>query len=68
MSFIAGMFLTYCNDYDAYVSFTNFIHNHYFFDLFQGNVSDVRPSISLIPFLDQAENRQVQQILQDIST
>lgn len=36
------MFLMYCNDYDAYVSFTNFIHNHYFFDLFQGNVSDIK--------------------------
>ena len=42
MSFIAALFLQYCNDYDAFMSFTNFIHNHYFFDLFQGQISDVK--------------------------
>ena len=41
MSFIAALFLQYCNDYDAFMSFANFIHNHYFFDLFQGQISDV---------------------------
>jgi hypothetical protein len=64
MSFIAGMFLTYCNDYDAYVSFTNFIHNHYFFDLFRGNVSDVINTMKWPLYIDQAKNRQVQQVLQ----
>jgi hypothetical protein len=43
MSYIAGMFLLYCNPYDAFMSFTNFIHQHYFFDLFKGNISDVSP-------------------------
>jgi hypothetical protein len=43
MSYIAGVFLMYCNDYDAFVSFTNFMHNHYFFDLFKGHISDVSP-------------------------
>jgi hypothetical protein len=45
MSYTAGMFLIYCDDYDAYVSFSNFIHNHYFFDLFKGHVSDVSSTL-----------------------
>jgi len=43
MSYIAGMFLLHCSDYDAFVAFTNFIHQHHFFDFFQGHLSDVSP-------------------------
>lgn len=46
MSYIAGMYLLYCSEYDSFVGFTNFIHQHYFFDLFKGHLSDVSTSHS----------------------
>lgn len=41
MTFIAGLFLLYCEEYDAFMSFINFIHSHYFLNLFKGQLSDV---------------------------
>ena len=49
--------MLYCNEYDAYVGFTNFIHQHYFFDLFKGHLSDVKLNfLNNLPLLDQVKN------------
>ena len=49
MSFLAGTFLLSCDEYDAFMGFTNFLHQHYFINLFKGYVIDVyfEPSDSI---------------------
>ena len=47
MSFLAGTLLAYCEEPQAFICFTNFVHEKLFIILFRGFIHDVRLRIDL---------------------
>lgn len=39
-----AMILTYCSPFDAFVTFTNFVHSNHFLPFFKGIESEVSPA------------------------
>jgi hypothetical protein len=46
MSYMAGMFLIFCSEFDSFKCFTTFICSHYFLPFFRGAMSDIRLRIN----------------------
>ena len=47
MSFLAGIVLVHCDEAEAFVSFTNWVHSNYFIKLFRGYLQDIKLRVDL---------------------
>ena len=47
MSFLAGTLLVYCSEPNAFICFSNFVHEKLFIKLFRGYIQDIKLRIDL---------------------
>ena len=47
MSYLAGTILVYCTEPEAFICFSNFVHQHFFIKLFTGYIPDIKLKISI---------------------
>ena len=47
MSFLAGIVLAHCDEAEAFICFTNWVHSNYFIKLFRGYLQDIKLRVDL---------------------